>query len=147
MSASATSRCRIALPSGVLRLSVTLFTPRLLVSKKVLPMPGRTVMPREGSPPPGGSILITSAPRSAISMYGTVPACAVEQATTFTPCRGPCRSVMSNHLRFDKRFAWHAHQQHFETLVLPHRPVEFWQAVAVLRIVPAFELRRPLLGE
>jgi hypothetical protein len=27
-----------------------------------------------------------------------VPACAVEQATTFTPCSGPCGSVMSNDL-------------------------------------------------
>jgi len=48
--------------------SVTLLTPRLLVSKKVLPLPGRTVMRREPSPPLGVSILITSAPRSAISM-------------------------------------------------------------------------------
>jgi len=68
MSAFATSLCRIARPSGDLRLSVTLFTPRLLVSKKVLPLPGRTVMRREPSPPSGVSILITSAPRSAISM-------------------------------------------------------------------------------
>src|SRR4051794_7062963 len=44
---------------------------------------------RELSPLPGTSILMTSAPRSAISMYGTVPACAVEQATTFTPSSGP----------------------------------------------------------
>src|SRR6478735_328600 len=89
MSALATSLCRIALPSAVLRLSVTLFTPRLLVSKKVLPLPGSTVMRREASPPSGVSILITSAPRSAISIQGTVPACAVEQETTFTPCSGP----------------------------------------------------------
>jgi len=68
---------------------VTLFTPRLLVSKKVLPLPGSTVMRREGSPPSGVSILITSAPRSAISIHGTVPACAVEQETTLTPCSGP----------------------------------------------------------
>src|SRR3984885_9931151 len=53
-------------------------------------MPGSTVEPRELSPTSGTSILITSAPRSAISMYGTVPACAVEQATTLTPCKGPC---------------------------------------------------------
>jgi hypothetical protein len=39
-----------------------------LVSKKVLGMPGSTVMRREPSPPSGVSILITSAPRSAISM-------------------------------------------------------------------------------
>ena len=58
----------MARPSGDFRFSVTLFTPRLLVSKKVLGMPGSTVMRREPSPPSGGSILITSAPRSAISM-------------------------------------------------------------------------------
>src|SRR3954465_11842180 len=52
-------------------------------------MPGSTVEPRELSPTSGTSILTTSAPRSAISIYGTVPACAVEQATTFTPCSGP----------------------------------------------------------
>src|SRR5215470_11364967 len=55
-----------------------------------------TVEPRELSPVSGTSILMTSAPRSAISMYGTVPACAVEQATTFTPCSGPYGSVISN---------------------------------------------------
>src|SRR5262245_60082649 len=71
-----------------------LFTPRLLVSKKVLGMSGSTDMVREVSPPPGASTLITSAPRSAISMYGTVPAWAVEQVTTFTPCRGPCGWLM-----------------------------------------------------
>jgi hypothetical protein len=68
MSARATSLCRIARPSGALRSRVTLFTPRLLVSKNVLGMPGSTVMRREGSPLSGASILITSAPRSAISM-------------------------------------------------------------------------------
>jgi hypothetical protein len=68
----------MARPSGVLRLSVTLLTPRLLVSKKVLPLPGSTVMRREESPPSGVSILIKSAPCSAISIQGTVPACAVE---------------------------------------------------------------------
>src|SRR3954447_16413402 len=52
-------------------------------------MPGKTVEPRELSPISGTSILITSAPRSAISMYGTVPACAVEHATILTPCSGP----------------------------------------------------------
>ena len=55
-------------PSGAFRFSVTLFTPRLLVSKNVLGMPGSTDATRELSPPPGTSILITSAPRSAISM-------------------------------------------------------------------------------
>jgi hypothetical protein len=89
MSAFATSLRRIARPSSLLRFSVTLFTPRLLVSKKVLPMPGSTVMRRDGSPPWGDSILMTSAPRSAISIQGTVPACAVEQETTLTPCSGP----------------------------------------------------------
>src|SRR5215469_530972 len=61
-------------------------------------MPGRTVEPRELSPTSGTSILTISAPRSAISMYGTVPACAVEQATTFTPWSGPCGSVMASDL-------------------------------------------------
>ena len=32
---------------------------------------------------------MTSAPKSAIKLYGTVPACAVEQDTTFTPSSGP----------------------------------------------------------
>src|SRR5215469_5870963 len=59
-------------------------------------MPGSMVEPRELSPTSGTSILITFAPRSAISMYGTVPACAVEQATTLTPCSGPCGSFISN---------------------------------------------------
>src|SRR5215471_187619 len=89
MSARATSLCRMARPSTDFRLSVTLLTPRLLVSKKVLPLPGSTVMRRDPSPPSGVSILITSAPRSAISIQGTVPACAVEQDTTLTPRSGP----------------------------------------------------------
>src|SRR5260370_42162117 len=57
-----------------------------------------TVELRELSPISGTSILMTSAPRSAISMYGTVPAWAVEHATTRTPCSGPCGSVMSDTL-------------------------------------------------
>src|SRR5262249_29633444 len=93
-SARATSLCRILRPSAALRLSVTLFTPRLLVSKNELGWPGSTEETREVSPPSGTSILMTSAPRSAINMYGTVPACAVEQATTLTPCSGPWRLVM-----------------------------------------------------
>src|SRR5271169_4373594 len=99
MSARSTSFLRISRPSAVFRFSVTLFTPRLLVSKYVLGKPGSTVEPRELSPISGTSILITSAPRSAISMYGTVPACAVEQATTLTPWSGPWGAVMSNNLR------------------------------------------------
>ena len=55
----------------------------------MLGIPGKTVEPRELSPLSGTSILIISAPRSAISMYGTVPACAVEQATIFTPAMVP----------------------------------------------------------
>src|ERR1700676_4540816 len=96
MSAVATSLRRISRPSGACRLRVMLFTPRLFVSKYVLGKPGNTVDPRELSPTSGTSILMTSAPRSAISIYGTVPACAVEQATTFTPWSGPC--VISNDL-------------------------------------------------
>src|SRR5215475_11467010 len=102
MSARATSLRRISRPSSVFRFSVTLRTPRLLVSKYVLGRPGSTVEPRDVSPPSGTSILITSAPRSAISMYGTVPAWAVEHATTLTPCSGPWGAAMSNDLlRFD----------------------------------------------
>src|SRR5262245_52584211 len=56
----------------------------------VLGSPGKMLDLRVLSPPSGTSILITSAPRSAISMYGTVPACAVEHATTLTPASGPC---------------------------------------------------------
>src|SRR5215469_17357499 len=96
MSARATSLRRIARPSSVFRFKVTLRTPRLLVSKYVLGRFGSTEELRELSPPSGTSILITSAPRSAISMYGTVPACAVEHVTTLTPCKGPCGSVMSD---------------------------------------------------
>ena len=59
---------RMSRPSWVFRLSVTLLTPRLLVSKYVLGMPGKTVEPRELSPISGTSILMISAPRSAISM-------------------------------------------------------------------------------
>src|SRR6202012_3590590 len=99
ISARATSRWRISCPSGVFRFTVTLFTPRLFVSKYVLGIPGSTVEPRDVSPPSGTSILMTSAPRSAISMYGTVPAWAVEHATTLTPCKGPCGSVMSASLQ------------------------------------------------
>src|SRR4029079_18756022 len=69
----------------------------------MLGRPGTTLEVRELSPVPGTSILMTSAPRSAISIYGTVPACAVEQATTLTPCNGPCGSVISNDLQRTKQ--------------------------------------------
>src|SRR5271169_1301581 len=131
MSARSTSFLRISRPSAVFRFSVTLFTPRLLVSKYVLGKPGSTVEPRELSPISGTSILITSAPRSAISMYGTVPACAVELATTFTSCRGPCGSVMSNDL------APGQHGQHRAEQALRQKDYEQYEQRAVDQIVPA----------
>src|SRR5215472_14485255 len=107
-------------------------------------MPGSTVLPREVSPPSGTSILITSAPRSAISMYGTVPACAVEHATTLTPCSGPCGSVMAGNLQcadqrnegsgganiVDQRQAW-LH------LLLGHARRRHQPAILVIHLVPS----------
>src|SRR5437588_4428789 len=130
MSACAISLYRISRASAAFRFSVTLFTPRLLVSKYVLGRPGRTVEPRELSPTSGTSILITSAPRSAISMYGTVPACAVEQATTFTPCKGPCGSVMSNNLPPGQ------HGRHRTEQALRQKDDEQYQQSAVDQIIP-----------
>ena len=64
--------------SGILRSSVTLFTPWFLAPKKVLPSPSSTVIRRE---------------ESAIGIQSTVPACAVEQETTFTPREAPAAAI------------------------------------------------------
>src|SRR4051794_14704049 len=71
----------------------------------MLGRPGNTLEVRELSPLPGTSILITSAPRSAISTYGTVPACAVEHATTFTPSSGPRVCAIAIPLLYSTRSA------------------------------------------
>jgi hypothetical protein len=70
MSASSTSRSSTALPASDLRLSVTLRLLRFMFRKPRLSSPFilKPMEPRVWSPPLGGSILITSAPRSASSM-------------------------------------------------------------------------------
>ena len=95
MSAVSISLWRIFRPSSDFRFKVTLLTPLLLVSKKELISPRSSPAVLEPSPTPGTSTLITSAPRSAIIIYGTVPACAVEHVTALTPLNGPALSAIS----------------------------------------------------
>ena len=95
ISAVLTNLCNIVLASGSFKFRVILLTPRLFVSKKELTSsPLITPALRLLSPPLGTSIFITSAPKSAINMYGTVPATAVEQVITLIPSNAPFKASM-----------------------------------------------------
>src|SRR5712671_6891519 len=103
-SACATSRRSTAWPAGERRSSARLFllrpsssNPGLLAS----PDPtGGVARRRYGSPAPGGSILITSAPKSDITVAAAGPAIKLAQSITFKPSktRSPINPPPQRHL-------------------------------------------------
>src|SRR6516162_4776824 len=88
-SASATSRRNTACPDGARRSSARLFLLRPSSSKPGLlasPGPiGGVARRRYGSPAPGGSILITSAPKSDMIVAAAGPAIQLAQSMTLRP--------------------------------------------------------------
>src|SRR5262245_37553855 len=86
MSDARARRVKISRPSGVLRLSTTLRLPRLTALKLGLSDPTAPGIWRVESPA-GGSILTTSAPRSARSVAQNGPAITCVTSRTRTPAR------------------------------------------------------------
>src|SRR6516165_1295770 len=90
-SASATSRRNTACPDGARRSSARLFLLRPSSTNPGLlsrPGPiGGVARRRYGSPAPGGSILITSAPKSDITVAAAGPAIKLAQSITFSPSK------------------------------------------------------------
>src|SRR6516162_8619252 len=90
-SASATSRRNTACPDGARRSSARLFLLRPSSTKPGLlasPGPiGGVARRRYGSPAPGGSILITAAPKSDITVAAAGPAIKLAQSITFSPSK------------------------------------------------------------
>src|SRR6201988_5371119 len=88
-SASSTSARSAVLPTSVRRSSTTLRLPRFTLTKTPLrPGAGPTEMKRVLSPS-GGSILITSAPMSAMICVQYGPITIAVRSTTRTPVSGP----------------------------------------------------------
>src|SRR5919108_2996049 len=90
-SAAATSRRSTACPAGERRSSARLFllrpsssNPGLLLSPGPIDGVARR---RYGSPAPGGSILMTSAPKSDITVAAAGPAIKLAQSITFKPSK------------------------------------------------------------
>src|SRR6266436_9733932 len=99
-SASATRRRSTACPAGERRSSARLFLlrpsskkPGLLLSPGPI---GGVARRRYGSPAPGGSILITVAPKSDITVAAAGPAIKLAQSITFKPSK--MRSVTRDFL-------------------------------------------------
>ena len=91
-SASAMRRRATACPSGTRRSTAIPFFDRLSSSKTGLSgiiSPSIAWKVRAGSPPPGGSSLMTSAPQSARIAAHAGPATHMPNSTTFTPSNGP----------------------------------------------------------
>src|ERR1700722_14403551 len=97
MSLSAISRCASSCPSGCAISSVTerllRFTPTKYALSLVFGMYGGA-KPRVPPPAPGGSILITSAPRSPSICTQVGPASTRVRSNTRKPARGPVDSVI-----------------------------------------------------
>ena len=88
MSASAASRRTISCASGCFRFSVTDFLLRACAYHQS-DVPWCSLRHfRNGSPPSGDSILITSAPNSASTRAQNGPAIKVPSSITLTPCSG-----------------------------------------------------------
>src|SRR3954470_537004 len=89
MCESRASRRTISWPSGVLRSQVTDFLFRdCTCHQSDVPLRMRRHL-RSGSPSPGGSILITSAPKSASVLAQNGPAMRLPSSRTRIPLRGP----------------------------------------------------------
>src|SRR5690348_419450 len=96
-SASTTSARSAVLPSSVRRSSTTLRLPRLtLTNTPLIPGAGPTEMKRVLSPS-GGSILMTSAPMSAMICVQYGPITIAVRSTTRTPFSGPL-DILRRHL-------------------------------------------------
>src|SRR5688572_15673647 len=93
-SACATRSRNTSRPSGLVRSSATDFLLRLMARKYADSPPARKGGPisRMASPPPGSSILITSAPMSASSMEPYGPASIRERSSTRIPSKSFIRS-------------------------------------------------------
>src|SRR3954467_415040 len=93
MSASFASRLINSRPASVFRLTAMLRLLRFMFRKPMESGPFilNPIEPRVWSPPPGGSILITSAPRSPSSMHAYGPAMTWLMSSTRTPARGKGR--------------------------------------------------------
>src|SRR2546429_3268637 len=84
-------RSAVARPAGALMSRTMLFLLRLNVRKKPMPRPGRLRV----LSPPGGSTLITSAPRSARIMPQVGPMTMCVNSMTRTPSRGSGCAALS----------------------------------------------------
>src|SRR5215510_6125104 len=87
---------RISRPSGALRLSVTLFLPRLTDMKYVASPATKGGHFRVSSPLPGSSILTTSAPMSASIIVQNGPARTRVRSSTRTPSSGLVRATFAS---------------------------------------------------
>src|SRR5262249_33963862 len=87
---------RISRPSGALRLSVTLFLPRLTDMKYVASPATKGGHFRVSSPLPGSSILTTSAPMSASIIVQNGPARTRVRSSTRTPLTGLVRATFAS---------------------------------------------------
>src|SRR5690606_22015553 len=108
MSAESTSRKAASLPSGCLRSSTMLFLFRLNIGKKPAPDPNSLRV----ESPPGGSTLITSAPKSANNMPQVGPIAIWVNSTTRRPSYGRRDTVLdmkAAYLNEMEQMHWRSH--------------------------------------
>src|SRR5574341_2448573 len=89
---SASFRKRVR-PSSIFKFRLRLFLPRFRAPNRMLSPLRIGGMWRSQSPPPGGSILITSAPKSARMRVQKGPGSSMVRSSTRIPARGAAESV------------------------------------------------------